>query len=213
MKIINTALEGKGGIGASTTAVNLCIELSKNNNVLMIDIDENKHTTKFNIAREDSKKFNTLDDVDTQQKLEDELEQFGHLYDYIIIDSGKYKNKLNSYARQVSDIIIVPTTDSDSDYIQAQDFIEKLREEVIAENDYTKVMMLVNKVRWNSSLFHREMKEAYKDTERVGVFETVIIDHPKYKKMALSGKGVCELTDNVRVNDNISDLATEVEVC
>lgn len=211
MKIITIALEGKGGIGASATAVNLYIELSKTKKVLMIDIDENKHTTKFFEARKDVKKILIESDNEEVRDLEVLFYNIKNNYDFVIIDSGKYISKLNDYALQISDMIIVPTSDSDSDYIQAQQFIDKLIDTVTTQNDYTEVKMLVNRVRYNSTKFHKEMVENYQNIERVGVFKTIVAENSAYKRMSLSGMSASELTKNERVISDIKNLTLEVQ--
>lgn len=210
MKIITTALEGKGGVGASATAVNLYVELSKRHNVLMVDIDENKHTTKFFEARGDAQCINI--DIDSVDELQESLEsEIAQTYDYVIIDSGKYISDLNTYTLNISDLIIVPTSDSGSDFIQAQQFVQKLQDTVIKENDYTQVKLLVNRVHVNATKFHKEMEDFYKNENRVGVFETIMAENKAYKDMSLSGKSASELTDNKRVCNDIENLTLEVE--
>lgn len=209
MKIITLNTQGKGGTGCSSTAVNLYMELSKTKEVLMIDIDENKHTSKFFSARGDGN-YKLEENIDSVEKLEMIFETIEDTYDFIIIDSGKYISDLNSYALQISDIVIVPTSDSDSDYIQAIQFIEKLQEDVISNNDFTEVKLLVNRVRYNSTKFHKEMIENYKDINRVSVFETIVAENSAYKRMSLSGMSASELTNNKRVISDIENLAVEV---
>ena len=212
MKIITTALEGKGGVGASATAVNLYVEISKRHTVLMIDIDENKHTTKFFEARRDEN-YSLEENVDSIEKMEEVMgyATSEELYDFIIIDSGKYISDLNTYTLNISDLIIVPTSDSGSDFIQAQQFVQKLQDIVISENDYTQVKLLVNRVHVNATKFHREMKDFYKNKNRVGVFKTIMAENKAYKDMSLSGKSAGELTNNKRVCSDIENLALEVE--
>ena len=101
----------KGGVGKSTIAFNLAVELSKKYKVEVIDLDVQNTITHTNKIRKENnlnelkilyisneKEFKNYVEKDTKKKI-------------TIIDSGGFDSSLNRLAIFYSDIVIAPVSD------------------------------------------------------------------------------------------------------
>lgn len=137
MSEIISIINRKGGCGKTTTAKNLGYSLAKlNKKVLLVDFDPQCNTTK-GLSRRNFKKtvidvlgekniekciYNTRFDMDilpgnsflASTKVNDDVinKQFNSIkekYDYIIIDTSPYFNKLTAEILFATDLTIIPT--------------------------------------------------------------------------------------------------------
>ena len=108
-KIITIAHQ-KGGVGKSTIALNMAVELSEKYNLKVIDLDYQKSITIFNETRKE-KKLKSLDiiHIETQKEL---ISFLRNNNDMILIDSGGFDSDLNRIAIIGADLIITPVSNN-----------------------------------------------------------------------------------------------------
>ena len=108
-KIITIAHQ-KGGVGKSTIALNLAVELSKKYNLKVIDLDYQKSITIFNETRKEKKlKPLNIIHIENQKELIDVLKNSNEL---ILIDSGGFDSDLNRIAIIGADLVITPVSNN-----------------------------------------------------------------------------------------------------
>ncbi len=105
--MIISVAHDKGGVGKTTTATNLIIELSKLVEVSALDIDPKKHFTRFLSRRKDDNI--KLLDFETVQELRTILENNEGV---LVIDVGGMDSDITRNAIAFSDKIITPLADS-----------------------------------------------------------------------------------------------------
>ena len=146
MKTISISNQ-KGGIGKSTIAVNLAIELSKDHRVLIIDNDiSSKSTLYFFSMREPS--INITWAEGTLKTLR-ELKRHKEDYDYVILDNGGFNDDVGIFSMMIADLVIVPTSLEDIDLVGLAGFSEimlELKEKLDKQGKSFKVACLPNKV-------------------------------------------------------------------
>ena len=199
---------GKGGLSKTTTAINIAVELSINNKVLVLDCDVQKQIIKFNNNRENSKLEVKV--IQSEKELEDATIKHEN-YDYIIIDLPSGYSNFNTTVMSISDLVIMPVTDSDNDFSEIFNLIHTLEKKSLKGNDFTEIKLLPVRVNWNSTAFQKALKDHFKDSEKTSVFETQMIQHKKsYDTMITSGLSAKEKNVSDTVSKNISDLRKEI---
>lgn len=193
----------KGGVGKTSTTCNIATELSKSNEVTVIDLDSQKQFTKFNNNRErkiNIKEVNSSDELVKFLKADDGL---------TIIDLGGYDSELARTTLLLSDLIIVPLSDSSNDIdglIEYRTILEELREHMFVFN----VKLLVNRVHHSDKATYKALKEFTADMDGFDVFDTVIRTRKEYKTILSSGKSVSEQTKGTGAIE-IAKLIKEIE--
>lgn len=116
----------KGGVGKSTIASNLAVELAKNHIVNAIDLDLQKSLTYFNNIRRKSNlnAFNIIS-IDSAKEL---MQVINDNKDILLIDVGGYDSDINRLAITGADILITPVSDSDIELIGLIAFRDILRD-------------------------------------------------------------------------------------
>jgi chromosome partitioning protein len=119
----------KGGVGKSTIAFNMAIELSKMyDDVTIIDLDVQKTLTKANQIRVNNDKASlNIIEFDNDEKMIDFLQSV-KAKQIVIIDSGGFDSSLNRLAIIGADIILTPVTDKTFDLLGLQKYEEILEE-------------------------------------------------------------------------------------
>lgn len=178
----------KGGVGKTTNAVNISVELSKLFDVTVLDLDPQKHTEKFNKKRKNPFKM---------KDIKDDKDLINHLKNdkgLTIIDLGGYDSKLARTALLLTDLVITPLSDSSFELDGLKDF-NKIMKDIVAKQPGIKCKVLINRVHHADKSTHRYIKSwTDKENNSFTIFDTIIPSNSKYKLMLGEGKAITELT-------------------
>lgn len=209
-KIVSTAHD-KGGTGKSTTAINTIVELNREYELTVIDLDPKKQFSTFNKLREQKTKLEKINQFEVTDSKS--LIDFARNYEGLIfIDLGGYDSNLFRQALFISDLLIVPLSSSDNDVLGLKDFAKILGEVRATQKEKeidAECCILVNRVHHaNKSAYNRLSKYAVKHD--FTIFDTVIRQNTVYENMISKGKNACEITSGTS-GINVKKLVDEIK--
>ena len=207
--MIISVAHDKGGVGKTTTATNLIIELSKLVEVSALDIDPKKHLTRFLSRRKDDKI--KLLDFETVQELRTILENNEGV---LVIDVGGMDSDITRNAIAFSDKIITPLADSMIELDGLNEF-KKVIQSLQKANPDLKSTVLMHRVHPNTNistnsdikLIHNYVSSNH---DVFDIFETVIRYRAVYKLAYASNSSVCEIDKNSAASKEIRQLIKEI---
>ena len=108
MNFIIVVAHQKGGVGKSTIASNLAVDLAKIYDVDVLDLDMQKSLSYFNTLRNDSAKLN----IKYAKNFKEVAAIINNNQKLLIIDVGGFDSDLNRAAILGADLVITPVSDS-----------------------------------------------------------------------------------------------------
>jgi len=151
--MIITVTYQKGGVGKSTIATNLAVEMQ----LPIIDLDSQHSCYLFSLLRkEEQGKTLQVFTPETVGEIEQILESIDH--NKVIIDSGGYDNDLNRFALLISYIVITPVSPSQIEVFGLLKFAG-IVEEATKHNPSLKVHFLINNADPRSSGENRKLQQ------------------------------------------------------
>jgi len=129
--MVISLLNGKGGVGKSTVAVNLAAALQAGGaSVLLIDTDKQGSTSDWSLVRQEAGRRQPVEVVQiTQPTLETNLPPYRSRYDYVVVDGAAKFDRMDVSAMRVSDVALVCVRPSYADLWGAHDLLEHIRDE------------------------------------------------------------------------------------
>jgi chromosome partitioning protein len=202
--VIITVAHQKGGVGKSTVAANLAVEME----LPVIDLDSQHSCYLFSLLRErEYGKQLPVYTPETVDELEKVLRELGG--QDLIIDSGGYDNDLNRYALLVSDLVITPVAPSQIEVFGLLKFAEIVREALkISPN--LKVYVLINNADPRSSRENRELERFIESEENFNLFKTKLYRRADYRRAYSEGLSVCEYNPGGKACREVRALVLEL---
>jgi chromosome partitioning protein len=208
-KKIITIAHQKGGVGKSTVAINLAVELNKKYNLKVIDLDYQKSITIFNETRKE-KGLEPLDiiHIDTQKELIDFLKKNK---DLVLIDNGGFDSDLNRISIVAADLIITPVS-NDLIEIYGLESFKKILKELKEINTKIKSYVLLNKIDPKATKAIKDLKEYIKtNDEYFNLFDTVFRRRADFTKSFEKGKSVIEIDKKSKASKELQELIHNIE--
>jgi len=207
-KII-TIVHQKGGVGKSTIALNLAIELNKKYDLKVIDLDYQKSMTIFNETRKEKKlKPLNIIHIENQKELINVLKNNNEL---ILIDSGGFDSDLNRIAIIGADLIITPVSNNLIEIYGLEAF-KKILKELKEIEPEIKSYILLNNIYPKATKAIEELKKYIKDnTEYFNLLDTVLRRRADFAKSFELGKSVIEINKESKASKELKSLIKNIE--
>lgn len=220
----------KGGVGKSTLAVNIAVELAKKSEVLIIDSNVVQYSSASFLGHRNTSDKNSslafikgrvnntikckvVETPDIFEEIQNNEDTYGQ-YDYIILDSG---GTIDSYMRSAIlaasyGILLLPTQPSIFDIWGLQDTLKMLEDarKVVDIKAYA----LINMVMPYNTMLITDTLEALADFQKdynIGIFTSTVGNRLDFKKATALGQGVVEYAPRNKAAKEIRALAREIK--
>lgn len=205
MNFIITVAHQKGGVGKSTIASNLAVELSKIMSVEVVDLDMQKSISYFNSVR-------STDQLSIKYASSfDELKQIVNNNKHcLIIDVGGFDSDLNRAAILAADFLLTPVSDSTIELVGLLSFknimqeVRKIRPELTAS-------VLLNRVHVKTNTALNEINNFINENSEFSLMSNILRDRVEFKKAFELGKSVNEYSKNGKAANEINSLINEIK--
>ena len=202
--MIITVAHQKGGVGKSTVATNLAVEMG----LPIVDLDSQHSCYLFSLLRkEEQGKSLQVFTPETPEEIKEILENIA--YDKVIIDSGGYDNDLNRFALLISDVVITPVSPSQIEVFGLLKFAE-IVEEAKKYNSSLKVHVLINNADPRSSGENRKLQQFIEENSNFELLKTKLHRRADYRRAYSEGLSVCEYNPGGKACKEIKALITEI---
>lgn len=201
----------KGGVGKSTIAFNLAVELAKDYKVEVVDLDVQRTITATQKIRSNNEnlkplKINYLNN-------ESEFESFFKNKDkdtLYIFDTGGFDSSLNRNAIYFSDLVITPVSDKFNEVSGLMKFKEILEElEEVTKSDM-KVHVLLNNINPQIKKFD-SIKAFLNSNKEFVLLDSILKTRVDYDKASWLGKSVFEYNRDSKASEEFEALINEIK--
>jgi chromosome partitioning protein len=209
MKKIITIAHQKGGVGKSTIAINLAVELSKKYSLKVVDLDYQKSISIFNETRKE-KKLEPLNivHIESQKELINFLKNCDEL---ILIDSGGFDSDLNRISIVGADLIITPVS-NDLIEIYGLESFKRILKDLKEIEPEIKSYVLLNKIDPKATKSIKELQEYIKQNkEYFELLPVILRRRVDFVKSFEEGKSVMEINKNSKASKELKELISNIE--
>ncbi len=195
----------KGGVGKTTTAINLAASLKRRNKrLLFIDADPQGSAMHWH-AVENNNAFEIMHHPDPVNK--DDIEELSKDYDYVVIDAPPAIGDITKSILAVSELSIIPLSPSSLDIWSCKGTLEMI-EESQPENPDMDVKLLINR-KIPGTRVGREARAS------LDVFDMDVLDSELCQRVAFidamtSGVSVMQYAPGSKAADEIEQLCDEI---
>lgn len=200
----------KGGVGKSTLAYNLSVELSKKYQTKVVDLDVQQTITACNVIRSKfgQKKLNIL-------SFEDKKEFVNFLNNdpedtLTIIDTGGFDSGLNRVAMYAADLIITPVSTEFLEVIGLEKYKKIIKEVSKKVDKPIKTHVVLNKIHHAQQNFNDIKDFIDKSPNQFTLMNTVIRRRSDFTISLSHGFSVCEFDKNSDSSKEIKKLVAEI---
>jgi len=208
MQKVLTIAHQKGGVGKSTIAINLAVELSKGYPTTIIDLDYQKSLTIFNETRKEIGLLSlNIRTTSTKEELMDTIESSEGL---VLIDSGGFDSDLNRLALLGSDLIITPLSNNLIEIYGLETFKKILQE--LSSIKKLQAHVLLNNIHPQTKKAIEELKEYTRQNEEYfQLLSSIIRRRNDFVLSFESGKSVVEIDPISKASEEIKELLCNIE--
>ncbi|MEP3210892.1 MAG: ParA family protein [Maribacter sp.] len=179
----------KGGVGKSTIALNLALNLSDSSKVAILDMDHQGSLLQLH------EKIDGIYITNDEQIISNNIE-----YDFIIIDTPPYLSNALPNLIQVSDLIVIPTKAGILDVLAIKSTLDLVKREKMD----SKALIVFNMIKPNTTLT-KNIMELVKPFE-IPVARTKISDLVAFtRSVALQG-----VRHHIKAQGQINNLTKEI---
>lgn len=205
MKIIALG-NTKGGVGKSTTAVNLAVAAALDGKkVMIVDADVQGSSMGFRgLRKSDNIKATSI----TTPTLHKDLGDFQG-FDFIFVDAGGRDSTVFRSAIMACDLMIIPVLPSVYDVWAAGDTIEMVREAMIYKPGILP-RLLLNQLIPSTIMARETLEELEKFKEEIPLLDARLHSRSAYKNSVMQGLGVMESEPKGKAAAEVKALYDEV---
>jgi len=195
----------KGGVGKTTTAINLAIGLKKKNyNLVFIDADPQGSAIQWH-AIEGNKSFEILHHPSPIHATD--IRQLSMNYDYVIIDAPPAIGDISKAILAVTDLAIIPLSPSALDVWSCWGTL-KMIDEIRPLNSDIEVKLLINR-KIPGTKIGRDSREAMKEFQ-MDVFNTELCQRVAFIDAMTSGVSVMQYAPHSKAAGEVERLCEEI---
>lgn len=205
--ILNVS-HSKGGVGKSSIAFNLAVELAKYN-PLVIDLDVQKTLTVTSKIRFNNK-LSAIEvvSIDSREEFKNFMKK--NKDRLIIVDSGGYDSALSRAAISISDMIITPVSDSTVELIGLRTYQEALSQISAATGTEIKSHVLLNNIDPRSKKFN-DITDFISKSKYFTIMDTILRRRSTMKKSIEVGKSCKEFDKKSKSTQEFKSLIKEIK--
>ncbi len=195
----------KGGVGKTTTAINLAASLKRRNNkLLFIDADPQGSAMQWH-AVENNNAFEIMHHPVPVSK--SDIKALSRHYDYLLIDAPPAIGDITKSILAITEIAIIPVSPSALDIWSCKGTLEMI-DEIRPENPDMEVQFLINR-KIPGTRVGREARASL-DVFDMDVLQTELCQRVAYIDAMTSGVSVMQYAPNSKAADEIEDLCDEI---
>jgi chromosome partitioning protein len=204
----------KGGVGKSTSAINVVYAVKNRiKDIAILDLDSQHSTKLFNELRKQNGMecvtCYTQDDIDLDKLIVHYKNNDSNL---LIVDSGGYDNNINRKMLINADLIITPVGISQIEIFGLQKFRKILQQASKAIKRNVKTHILLNNVDARSKKSIEALQKYVKSNdEYFTLLETILHTRTDYKSSYGDGLTVKEYNKKSKATKEIKSLSKEIE--
>lgn len=200
----------KGGCGKSTTAVNICAELARNQkDVVLVDADRQSTAANWAMDRSGNPQLPTVHCVQKYESIRDTLIDLDKRYEYVVVDAAGRDSRELRTGMTAANILLVPFRPSQPDL----DTLPNLRDIITQAKDLNPDLTVYGLITMapTNPVIHEaeEAKEYLQDYPEIQLLNSIIRDRKVYRDAMSEGLGVVEMA-NPKATEEIQSLIKEI---
>ena len=195
----------KGGVGKTTTAINLAASLKrKNYSMAFIDADPQGSAIQWHDV-ENNRAFDIMHNPGPIDKYE--IEEFARDYDFVLIDAPPAIGDISKSILEISDLVIIPLSPSSLDIWSCWGTLEMI-EEARQTNPGLNVKLLINR-KIPGTRLAREAREAIEVFE-MDMFDTEVCQRVAFVEAMTCGVSVMQYSPFSKAAEEVEHLCEEL---
>lgn len=208
--MIITISHQKGGVGKSTLAYNIALELARKNNVEVIDLDVQQTVSAYNQIRSEMGQIPLPVHVMTTAE---ELENYFESLDeetIVVVDSGGFDSSLNRFVILISDFVITPVSSEFTEILGLQKY-ESILQELSEQSGMTVVTNVVlNKTNPNQKKFD-EVNDFINGSKHFKLMDSMMRRRVDFANSVAYGFSVRELDKKSESTKELKEFVKEIK--
>ena len=205
MNYVIVVAHQKGGVGKSTIASNLAVDLAKIYDVEVLDLDMQKSLSYFNTLRTDSAKLN----IKYAKNFKEVAAIINNNQKLLIIDVGGFDSDLNRAAILGADLVLTPVSDSTIELVGLLAF-KNIIVDIRKERSELQAHVLLNRLHFNLSTSLIDIREFINNNSEFKLLDSIIRDRSEFKKSFERGLSVNEYSKDSKASIEIKALIEEI---
>jgi chromosome partitioning protein len=195
----------KGGVGKTTSAINIAASLKRRNHKLVfIDADPQGSASHWH-AVENNNAFEILHHPEPISK--SEIEELAQNYDYLVIDAPPAIGNITKSILAVTDLSIIPLSPSSLDIWSCKGTLEMI-DEALVENPDLDVKLLINR-KIPGTRVGREARDSLSIFD-MDLLDTELCQRVAYIDAMTSGVSVMQYAPSSKAAAEIENLCDEI---